>query len=53
LKFSEAFYRALIDGASMAAAATAARAAARVSGDPSWLAYAVYADPTAMFEGRP
>jgi hypothetical protein len=53
LKFSEAFYGALIRGASMAAAATAARAAARASGDPSWLAYAVYADPTAMFDGRP
>jgi CHAT domain len=51
--FSQAFYGALIGGSTIGQAATAARAATRASGDPSWLAYTVYADPAGVFEGSP
>lgn len=43
--FSEAFYRALLAGETFSDAATRARNAARSAGDPTWLAYAVYARP--------
>jgi hypothetical protein len=48
--FAKAFYRALLRGMSVAQATVDARAVARASGDSSWLAYTVYADPDAVFE---
>jgi hypothetical protein len=45
--FVEAFYDALIAGSTIEQAANAGRAAARDAGDPSGLAYAVYAHPEA------
>jgi CHAT domain-containing protein len=45
--FSLAFYRALLDGATLMDAAGAGRAAAKVRPDASWLAYVVYGHPTA------
>jgi CBS domain-containing protein len=47
LKFASAFYQALFDGATVAGATRQARLAAREMGDPSWLAYSVYAHPNA------
>lgn len=44
-KFSEGFYSALLKGASFARAAMAAREFARAQGDPTWLAYVIYAHP--------
>jgi hypothetical protein len=47
--FARAFYAALEDGAMIGAAAIAGRLAARdaAPGDPTWLAYSVYAHPNA------
>ena len=45
--FSLAFYRALLDGATLLDAASAGRAAAKARPDASWLAYVVYGHPTA------
>ncbi|MCB9570326.1 MAG: CHAT domain-containing protein [Myxococcales bacterium] len=45
LRFAEGFYAALLKGASFASASAAARARARKLGDPTWLAYAVFAAP--------
>ncbi len=45
LRFAEGFYGALLQTASFADAAVAAREHARSLGDPTWLAYAVYAAP--------
>lgn len=48
--FSEAFYRALVEGRPLHRAATAGREAARLrSTDFTWLAYCVYGDPDARF----
>ncbi|MFE5673073.1 CHAT domain-containing protein [Agromyces sp. NPDC056523] len=45
--FVEAFYDALIAGSTIEQAANAGRAAARKAGDPSGLAFAIYAHPEA------
>jgi len=45
--FASAFYDALLGGATLGSATTAARAAAKQLGDASWLAYLVYGDPQA------
>jgi CHAT domain-containing protein len=45
--FTEAFYRALLGQKNVASAVREARQAARTAGDPTWLAYAVYAHPAA------
>jgi hypothetical protein len=45
--FSTAFYNALLDGKTLAEAATDARAAAKQLGDASWLAFKVYGHPRA------
>ncbi len=52
-RFATAFYEALLDGSTLAAAATAARQAARKSAsgtelDASWLAFKVYGHPRAQ-----
>ena len=41
--FAASFYEKLIDGASVGAAARAARLAIQAASDPTWLAYSVYA----------
>ncbi|MEU4159224.1 ABC transporter transmembrane domain-containing protein [Actinoplanes sp. NPDC026670] len=47
--FAETFYSSLTAGATLGDAALAARRqAAQQSGDPTWLAYSVYGDPSAM-----
>jgi hypothetical protein len=48
--FSLAFYRALLDGATLLDAAGAGRAAAKARPDASWLAYVVYGHPTARVQ---
>jgi hypothetical protein len=45
--FTEALYRHLLDGDTLAEATTAAREQARQAGDATWLAYAVYGHPYA------
>lgn len=45
--FAQAFYAALLDGATVAAATRQARLKAQTPGDPTWLAYSVYAHPNA------
>ncbi len=47
LRFCEGFYEALTTGATAAEAVRKGRALARESGDPTWLAYSVYAHPNA------
>ena len=46
--FSTTFYNTLLDGKTLAEAASAARAAARKLGDASWLAFKVYGHPRAV-----
>ena len=46
-EFGRALYSALLDGHPVADAVHRARLAARESGDPSWLAYTIYAHPNA------
>jgi CHAT domain len=47
LTFAATFYARLVGGKTIAAAAHAARMAIRDAGDPTWLAYTVFADPGA------
>jgi hypothetical protein len=46
--FAKALYDKLLEGVSFGVAVRAARQAIRKAGDPTWLAYTVYADPHAM-----
>ena len=48
--FSTSFYNAMLDGRTLAEAASAARAAAKEVGDASWLAFKVYGHPRARAE---
>jgi len=48
--FTEAFYRGLLNGGTVAEAVIAARTEARNAGDTSWLAYTVYAHPYAVLK---
>lgn len=48
--FARAFYDALLAGATLGAATTTARAAAKTLGDATWLAFLVYGDPGATME---
>lgn len=47
LVFAKAFYLEFLSGKTVAEAVRAARRAARKAGDPTWLAYSVYAHPNA------
>lgn len=47
LTFAHIFYQHLLQGATIAEATYQARRAARQTGDPTWLAYSVYAHPNA------
>jgi CHAT domain-containing protein len=47
LTFATQFYAQLLDGEPIASAARTARLAIRDTGDPTWLAYTVFADPAA------
>lgn len=47
LKFSERLYPELLQGQTAAQAVRQARIAARLAGDPTWLAYSLYAHPNA------
>jgi len=47
------FYQALADGAVVGEAVRQARAAVKKAGDPTWLAYSVYAHPNAVVDFAP
>jgi CHAT domain/Ternary complex associated domain 7 len=49
-EFSKQVYSRLIDGMPIGDAVKEARAAVRAGGDPTWLAYTVFADPLASVE---
>jgi cold shock CspA family protein len=49
--FAEAFYAALMAGADLGQASLTARQVAKDDGDPTWLAYTTYGDPTATARG--
>jgi len=48
--FCDAFYGSLLNGDTLASAASAGRAAAKAKGDATWLAYKVYGRPAARKE---
>ena len=50
LQFAKAFYKAFLEGKPIAEAVREGRRAARREGDPTWLAYSLYADPNARYE---
>lgn len=53
LAFAQSFYSSLLGGDTVAEAVHAGRMAARRAGDPTWLAYSVYAHPNArVINGR-
>jgi hypothetical protein len=47
LTFAQVWYRAIFDGKAVAAATREARLTAQDDGDPTWLAYSLYAHPNA------
>lgn len=47
LDFAKSLYDGLTDGQTVAEAVRNARTVAREAGDPTWLAYSVYAHPNA------
>jgi hypothetical protein len=49
--FARAFYHEVREGKSLGAAVRAARAAIRAPDDPTWLAYTVFGDPSAVVRG--
>lgn len=49
-EFAKAFYERLLQGLAIGRAAREARRAVRASGNPTWLAYTVFADPLATLE---
>jgi len=51
--FAQAFYRFLLSGMPIGRAAQEARIKIRSTGDPTWLAYTVFADPLATVETEP
>jgi len=51
--FAKAVYTRLLDGMPIGEAVRQARASVRAGGDPTWLAYTVFADPLATVEPRP
>jgi neutral peptidase B len=50
LTFAEEFYQRLLAGLSVGRAAREARSAIKAGGDPTWLAYTVFADPYATVQ---
>ena len=50
IEFAKSFYDSLLNGEPIGNAAKVARASIRPLGDPTWLAYTVYADPLAKVE---
>ena len=51
LPFANQFYKSLGDGDPAAKSVRTARLAARQAGDPTWLAYSLYAHPNAVVGG--
>ncbi len=51
--FAKEVYTRLLDGMPIGDAVREARAKVREDGDPTWLAYTVFADPLARVEARP
>jgi CHAT domain-containing protein len=49
-KFTEAFYPLLLGGTPIGEAVKSARAAIKPLGDPTWLAYTIFADPLAAVQ---
>ena len=47
LQFARFFYEALLENETVVRGARQARLAARAAGDPTWLAYSIYAHPNA------
>ncbi len=52
LRFAEAFYESLLAGTTIAEAVREARLKIKEAGDPTWLAYTLFADPIARGGGQ-
>ena len=52
-RFAKHFYALLLEGDTVAQALHGAREVIRQSGDPTWLAYSVYAHPNARLQVHP